>query len=79
MTTNAERQRLYRERHLVEGTDARLNAIVSAHAKAALKRLARHYDVTERAMLETLLAQAESDLVDRFNVKEMRRYYGVTE
>ena len=61
MATNAERQRAYRQRHLqdVDSIGARLNLVVSVQAKAQLGRLARHHGVSQRAMLERLLAEAE--------------------
>jgi hypothetical protein len=78
-SSNAERQRRYRQRHLVEGTDTRLNTVVSPHAKAALVRLAKHYAVTERAMLERLLTEAESELVQGFSTSKQKQYYSVTQ
>ncbi|MBK7520108.1 MAG: hypothetical protein IPJ33_19600 [Gammaproteobacteria bacterium] len=61
MATNAERQRAYRQRHLqdVDGSGERLNMVVSVQAKAQLGRLARHHGISQRAMLERLLAAAE--------------------
>jgi hypothetical protein len=53
MASNADRQARYRQRHLAEGTATRLNMVVSAHAKAAIARLARHYGVTKRAAVGT--------------------------
>jgi len=57
--TAAERQREFRQRKLTEGTDARLDMVVSASAAAALQRLARHHGISQRAMLERVLADAE--------------------
>lgn len=61
MATNAERQRAYRQRHLqdVDGAGERLNMVVSVQAKAQLGRLASHHGISQRAMLERLLAEAE--------------------
>ena len=61
MATNAERQRAYRQRHLqdVDSIGARLNLVVSVQAKAQLRRLARHHGISQRAMVERLLAEAE--------------------
>ena len=61
MATNAERQRAYRQRHLqdVDGSGERLNMVFSVQAKAQLGRLARHHGISQRAMLERLLAAAE--------------------
>ena len=56
--TVAQRQRLYRQRHSEDGE--RINMAVDAHTKRALERLARHHGVTQRAMLERIVAEAES-------------------
>ena len=77
-SANAERQAAYRARHLhsPETVDAeRLNTVVSISAKQALVRLARHYGVTQRAMLERLLADAENAVVDRLKGKAQSAYY----
>jgi len=77
--SNAERQAAYRARHLLEGTDQRLNLVLSASAKFQLERLAMHYGVTQRQALEQLLSQAERDLVCSLQPAEQSRYYdGVT-
>lgn len=75
--TSTEKQRLYRQRHLQDGTGCRLSMIVSASAKAQLERLARHYGMTQRAMLAQLLADAERDVVDAI-VDTAAYYDGVT-
>jgi hypothetical protein len=75
-TKNAARLATYRQRHLKEGTDCILSAIVSAHCKAALSRLARHHGTTQRALLERLVAEAEGELVAGLPVAEHRPYYG---
>lgn len=62
--TSAERQRAYRQRHLKDGIRERINLVVSVSTKRKLERLARHYGVTQVAMLERLLAQAEREVVD---------------
>lgn len=59
--SSAERQRAYRTRHLKaeKGNGERLSVVVDIHAKRALERVARCYGVTQKAMLEKLLKQAE--------------------
>lgn len=58
--SNAQRQADYRVRHLKNenGQLERLSLLVDLHAKRALERLACCYGVTQRAMLERLLMQA---------------------
>lgn len=74
--TPAERQRAYRQRKLADGTDARLDVLVSASAAAALQRLARHHGISQRAMLERVLADAEQAAVA--GMGDPSDYYSVT-
>lgn len=73
--TNAERQAAYRQKHLLEGTDERLNMVLSVSAKRQLERLSKHYGVTQRQMLERLLSQADRDLVVTLTPSEESAYY----
>lgn len=59
MNRNAERQRNYRQRHLGAGTKAQLQVIVSLDTQLALKRLCRHYALTQADLLEQVLAGAQ--------------------
>jgi hypothetical protein len=74
--TAAERQRAYRQRKIADGTDSRLDVVVSAGAAAALQRLARHHGISQRAMLELVLAQAEQATVA--DLADPSGYYRVT-
>lgn len=71
--TPAQRQAEYRARHLKDetGTGARLNMLVDVHAKLSLERLAACYGVTQRAMLERIIRDAE-----RVALEELRRAGG---
>lgn len=71
-STAAERQRAYRERHRDQG---RINTPVSAHADAALRRLALHQGKTQREVLESLITAAESDLVQGLSATAEKKYY----
>ena len=59
--SNAERQAAYRARHLKDenGQGERISLLVDIHAKRALERLAIRYAVTQRAMIERLIADAD--------------------
>jgi hypothetical protein len=59
--SGAQRQAEYRQRHLKDetGTLERLSLLVQVSAKRQLERLAYCDGVTQRAMLEKLLAEAE--------------------
>ncbi|QZA77043.1 hypothetical protein K4H28_12140 [Deefgea tanakiae] len=58
-TSNAQRQAKYRQQRHAAGADGngerRLNTYISTGASLALNRLARHYGVTKREMLERLI------------------------
>ena len=75
--SNAERQAAYRVRHLkdVEGTGERISLLVDTPTKRALERLAVRYGVTQRAMLQTLIADAERALLDTLRPDEQADYY----
>ena len=75
--SNAERQAAYRARHLKDenGQGERISLLVNVHAKRALERLARRYAVTQRAMLEKLLNDAQTALLDTLTPDEQASYY----
>lgn len=72
----AERQRAYRQRRLTDGTDVRLDVMVSATTAAALQRLARHQGLSQRATLEQVLAQAEAAAIA--GMHDTAGYFSVT-
>ena len=63
--SNAQRQAAFRQRHLedVEAKDRRINLVVSVQAKAQLQRLASCYGVTQRQVLQYLLAKGEEEAI----------------
>ena len=81
--TNAERQRAYRERHL-RGVDddtemlERINTMVSLHSKNQLKRLSRCYGVTQRSMLERIINEAATELMDDLSPDQQNAFYDGT-
>ncbi len=79
--SNAARQAAYRQRHLhdVDGQGERINIVVTVQAKAQLKRLARHYGVTQRDLLARVLADAERIVVDGLGRGEEKSYYQAPE
>lgn len=74
--SNAQVQAAYRMRHLKDesGTASRLDVLIDHHAKIALKRLAAHYRVSSRAMLETLISNAQSSLTDTLSADQHIAY-----
>jgi hypothetical protein len=74
--SGAQRQAEYRKRHLKDeaGTLERLNLLVPVSAKRQLERLAYCYGVTQRAMLEKLLAEAERATLNTLSPEEQGDY-----
>ena len=72
---NAKRQAEYRQRRLKEGSDQRLNVILDLHAKLALERMAKHYCVTNKNVLERLLLAAQSQLIEQMDAQQQSNYY----
>jgi len=78
--SNDQRQRAYRDRHLKSTDESddlleRINQMVSLPAKNALKRLASYYGVTQRAILESAIANAERTLLDTLPGEHQNDYY----
>lgn len=78
--TNAQRQQAYRERHLKATDDdtemlERINMMVHFGAKANLKRLACHYGVTQRAMLEQIIDETTHRVLDTLDSHQQDAFY----
>jgi hypothetical protein len=78
--TNAQRQAVYRKRHLqdVDGQGEHLNMVVPIHAKAQLMRLAAHYGVTQREPLARVLVEAESIVLEGLSPASEKACFAVT-
>jgi hypothetical protein len=80
--SNAERQAAYRARRAEAGDNGerRLNTWLSTAAALALERLARHHGLTQRALLERLLIEAQDNVTAGFGPDdpERDRFFGVT-
>ncbi|MBU0499689.1 MAG: hypothetical protein KJ558_13425 [Gammaproteobacteria bacterium] len=68
MSTNAERQKKYREGRAFAGSDGngerRLNTWISTAASQALTRIAQHYGVPKREILEGLILGFDDRLIE---------------
>ncbi|MBK6593690.1 MAG: hypothetical protein IPG23_13625 [Burkholderiales bacterium] len=75
--TNAQNQAAYKARHLKDesGTSERLDMLIDSSAKLSLKRLAAHYRVSQRVMLQTLLAEKQSSLLEAMGSAEQDAFY----
>ncbi len=79
-TSNAQRQRNYRDRHLKQTGEEhemleRINQMVSLVAKDSLKRLASYYGVTQRTLLERAIKETENNLLDTMPDEQHNDYY----
>lgn len=76
--TTAQRQAAYRKRRPTAGTNGerRLNTWISTGAALALKRLAAHYRMTQREVLERMLLSSEDEVLEmlRSNDDEFNHY-----
>lgn len=74
--TGRERQAEYRQRHLrdVEGEKTRLDAIVSDQAMNALKRLSKHHNLTQVALLERVLLEEQQRVTAEMTDQEYEDY-----
>lgn len=74
--TNAERQKAYRAGRARAGDNGelRINTFVATGAALGLKRLAKHYAVTQRAMLERLIGDADKAVSAPMDDAEFERY-----
>ena len=65
--SNAQRQAAYRQRQLtdIDAQGERLNIVLDTTAKRSLERLAACYGVTQRGVLQRLLAGAEQSVLNQ--------------
>ena len=80
--TTAERQASYRNNRsrIGESGEKRINTWVSTGVHMALTRLAKHYGVTKREMLERLITEADQQIEDTLMTDgEWETYHDVTQ
>lgn len=75
--SNAERQKRYRKRLSSIDDDAlsRLTAIVSVATAAQFARLARHYGISKRELIEKLMVDAETAVQEGMSKKQLNEYF----
>jgi hypothetical protein len=82
--TNAERQATYRKNRATAGKNGdgekRLHTFVSVGTTFALGRIAKHYGVTRREILEKMILEADSEIQKTLELdsKECNQYFNVT-
>lgn len=74
--TNAQRQALYKQRHLGSDTStcARLDLVIDESANQAFERMARSFGLSKRQALEELLTVAEAALLRALSEPNRKRY-----
>lgn len=75
--TNAQNQAAHRQRHLKDdgGTSTRMDIVIDQTAKLALMRMATHYRISNRAMLEKLTNDAQAALLATMDSDSQTTYY----
>ena len=79
--SNAERQARYKKtRYQANNGDGeyQLNCWITSQAKFALKRLAKHHGMTQRAVLEWLLTESDETTFRALNEEKQDEYLEVT-
>lgn len=81
--SNAEKQRRYRENRCRKGNigDYRLNTYITGESSFALGRLAKHYNLTKRQVLELLITTADKTISKKLEIdsKEWNKYWNIEE
>jgi hypothetical protein len=76
----AERQRDYRRRRATAGSNGerRLSTWVSTGVALAMQRLARHRGLSQRQLLEQVIAKAESEAISSMGDADLEAYLGAS-
>lgn len=75
--SNAERQARYKKNRPTANQgdgDYQLNCWITSQAKFALKRIARHYQMTQRAVLEWILTEVDDEIFQELTDEEAEAY-----
>ena len=76
--SSALRQADYRARHNVAAGVWRLNTVLSVKAKRSLERMAAHSGMSQRALLEQLLIDAEDRALSKLDDQQRDAWFTVT-
>lgn len=81
--SNSEKQRNYRLNRFKRGKygDYRVNTFVKFEAYIGLERLASHYKITKRQVLESLIITADKTIFNSFDMDsdEFKKYINIDE
>jgi len=76
--TNAQIQAAYRARHckdLDTASASRMDMVIDSTSLTALRRMAAHQGITQRAMLQKLINEAQTVLLHTLDGGEQDAYY----
>lgn len=74
MATAAERQRAYRQRARAEHNQRRLNVWLDASAAIAIERLAKHWNVSQRQVIERLAIEAQDAVMRQLGEGQLDQF-----
>ena len=74
--TSAEKQARYRQKHLVDGEQKRIQLVVSLDAALALKRLAQHLGTTQAEVVESLVLAEKNRVTADMSADQHRAFVG---
>ena len=74
--TSAEKQARFREKHLVDGDQQRLQAVVSLPTKLGLARLAKHQGLTQTDLIERLVRDELGRVTAELDDDQFREFVG---
>jgi hypothetical protein len=76
-SANARRQERYREKHFKgeDSTLSHLNVNIDMHAKLRLERLAAHYAVTQKLVLEKMIENSERRILEKLSEEQTKQYF----
>lgn len=78
--SNAEIQRRYRARcRDRDDAQVRLNTMISVSASAQLKRLSKQLKISQKAVLEILLVEAENKALEAMDRQAESAYFDITQ
>lgn len=74
MATAAERQRAYRQRARTEHNQRRVSTWLDASATIAIERLAKHWNVSQRQVIERLAIDAQDAVMRQLGDDDLERF-----
>ena len=74
MATAAERQRAYRQRARAERNQRRVSTWLDASAAIAIERLAKHWNVSQRQVIERLAIDAQDVVMRQLDDDGLERF-----